>query len=426
MTEQAGLRANQADIILREYESTNPLDLSPEALQALRTDINESQQRLGIEYLPSGRVRLQAKQYVGIISVPNGPTIEIRPKVHDTNLLYLLRYAHRVDAKMYSEATPVAGGDNFLEALAALFEAEFQHVFQQGITPGYRTVEGSEKYLRGRLDTQRQLQKSTGPATKFECTYQEHTRDILLNRAILYAAQLLGTYVSDSALARRLSRHRRRLREYVTPTTVRPAELQTIELTHLTDYYRDIFRLVELVISNTFVEDFRAGQGASFSLLVNMNTIFEKVVERGVKDTVKRTPEYRALFQQETGNLIQAGKLASTLVPDFTLQNRSQQIVLVGDAKWKRGQPTNADLYQLAAYQHTHSVPGVTIYPDQKQSLSGTYQLSSNLPLILTELPLGRDAETYESFSREIEDRISAAFAPYTKLKAEGTNETLK
>ncbi|SIS16231.1 McrC family protein [Natronorubrum thiooxidans] len=394
------------DISLREHSETKPLKLSSRDLQTLRTEFNVSSPRIDVVHTSSQKVKLKSRQYVGVISFPDGPTIEILPKVEGANLLYLLRYAYGVESNTYEQRTLIAEGPNFIEAIATLFETELERVFRQGLAKGYHTVSTSERYLRGRLNIHQQLQQHPSTTTKFECTYDELTHDIPLNRALLYAASLLTPYLTDSTLARRLGRYEQRLQKRVTLTPITVQQVKTLDVSRLTAHYKDILRLVEMVIMNSFVEDFRSGHNMAFSLLVNMNTIFEKVVENAFTDIVSDLTEYRALIQEQTGSLLASGSYDVDIKPDIALRDADQNIQFVGDAKWKTGKPQNQDFYQIAAYQNTHMCPGALIYPDRLVSKEGGCELKNGLETKIIELPTGRNSETYSEFKRLVKQQL--------------------
>jgi 5-methylcytosine-specific restriction enzyme subunit McrC len=195
------------DITFGEYEETDLLDLSESAVRMLQTEFNSDGERLRLSFNRDGKALLQATQHVGTVSLPDGPTIQIRPKAGRTNLLHLLRYAHGVESVTIEERTSIAAGQTFIEALAALYEAELEQVIQQGLHRDYRTVDKSETHLRGRLNVQQQLQKQGVAPTQFECTYEELTYDTIPNQAVLFAASILSRFVRDQTLQRSLRKH---------------------------------------------------------------------------------------------------------------------------------------------------------------------------------------------------------------------------
>lgn len=117
---ETGIRSPNPDYRLREYQATPPLDdveLPVQARTMIEEEINAGEQRLQLEYQPAGTVRLRATQHVGIITLPDGPTLEIRPKVPDTDLLGLIQYGHGVSPRTIEEETRITAGSRFIDAL---------------------------------------------------------------------------------------------------------------------------------------------------------------------------------------------------------------------------------------------------------------------------------------------------------------------
>lgn len=412
---EAGI-STAADTVLREYEATEALDeeaLSRQARDVIEQEINADDTRLGLEYQPGGRVRIRATQHVGIVTLPDGPTIEIRPKVSQTDLLGLLQYAQGIQARTIEETTQITAGRTFIDALATLFEAELESVLTRGLHKDYRRVSESEPHLRGRLDVQRQLQHQGPRPTKFECTYNELTVDTVVNRAVLYATTLLQQFVRDRGLNKALRRHQQRLRRRVELVPVRPVELERVELNRLTAYYEDLFRLTKLVIHSIFVDDLQAADRNSFALLVNMNSVFEAVVERAVTEVFADQRGWTVTGQASSQKLVSEGPRSITIRPDILVTDADGNDRIVGDAKWKLDdpdsrsrEPSTSDIYQLVAYQVAHETPGVLFYPEQGGRLESAYDVHTLEPLTLVEIPVrGGDGTSLQT---EIQDRIAA------------------
>jgi 5-methylcytosine-specific restriction enzyme subunit McrC len=364
------------DITLLEYEETDPLDLSDSALRMLRSEVNSDGERLKVSFDRNGNSVLQATQHVGIVSLPDGPTIQIRPKAGQTNLLHLLRYAHGVEAVTIERETSISAGRTFIEALAALYEAELKNVIRQGLHRDYRRVEDSEEHLRGGLNVQKQIQKQGVAPTRFECSYEELTYDTLPNQSVLFATSILTRFVRDRPLKQSLVKHQHLLRNRVTLTPIQPSALERIELTRLNEYYADLLRLTKLVLRSIYVREFTAGNQSSFALLIDMNQIFERAVERAVSEVINGSEGWRVASQVTTRNLVTDGKHTVSIRPDILIQDAEDQILLVGDAKWKLGRPPNSDFYQIASYQFAHDVPGILIYPEQRGDVETQYCFS--------------------------------------------------
>ncbi len=389
----------EPDIELDEYERSDPLELSAPARRVLETEVNDDVTRVGVEYEPDGRARLRATRHVGILALPEGPTVEIRPKVPGTNLVGLLRYARGISPETVDEEVAVTPGQSFTEALAALFETELRTVLQRGLHTSYERTRGTETHVRGRIDVQAQLRQSRGLPTTLECEYDELTVDTTVNRAVLYATTLLQRVVRDETLAGRLGRHANRLRRRVTLTPVRPATLETVELDRLSSHYSDLLPLVDLVLRNVHVERLQAGTRRSVALLVDMAAVFEEAVERAVTDALSETTSYTVEAQPQARTLDGQGVRPITVRPDVLMRDRDGSPTLVADAKWKRDQrrarePSAGDVQQLLTYQLVYEVPGVVFYPEQAADIDGRYQVRELDDLTLSVLPVGGPART--------------------------------
>ncbi|MDL5363791.1 McrC family protein [Halalkalicoccus sp. NIPERK01] len=382
----------------------------------LELEVNREATRLEVQYQSDGTAVLRATQHVGVVSLPDGPMIEIRPKAPGTDLLAMLRYAHGVEATTIDEATSLTAGQTFIEALASIYKAELNTVLRQGLQTDYQRVDRTVSYLRGRVNVQRQLQRHGPMPTTFDCTYDERTADTIVNRAVLYATTLLMRFVRDRSLSQALERHQHRLRRQVTLESVRPVDLEGIELTRLSAYYTDLLRLTKLVLRSVYVDELRSGRRASFALLVDMNRIFESVVERAMRTFVAERPGWTSHSQASSQKLVAGGKRSITIRPDVLIRDGEGRPVLVGDAKWKVDAgwsqvPSNEDIYQLVAYQVAHDAPGVLLYPEQEGRVGSQYSVRGLRSLTLVEVPTSYDRRRSESFEQVVVEAITSQLA---------------
>jgi 5-methylcytosine-specific restriction enzyme subunit McrC len=391
-----------------EVDGCAGLQLSDTAITFLEAEVNGGDERkgdrIGVTFDRSGRATLKTNSYVGVVSLPDGPTIEIKPKVENTQLLHLLRYANGIEASTFEEETPIETGDVFIEAIGALFESELSTVLTQGLHTEYETKQGTERRLRGRLDLQRQLTQQSPQPTAFECTYDELTPDVTLNQAVLYATSTLLTFVQDSGTARALRRHRQQLRRRVSLRPVAPIELESIETTRLNEYCDDLLRLTKLILRNVYVAELSPGRGGSYSILVNMNTIFEKTVERAAAAAISEKEGWEVRDQDRSKAFDKNNRI--NLQPDFTVADAAGTVQVVGDAKWKTESPKNEDFYQIAAYQSAFEAPGLVVYPNQDGAMEDSYEFPDGRELTLIELPTTNQIDSFETYTRQLETSL--------------------
>lgn len=401
------------EIRLSEHDEFGPLpegQLTEADERFIESEVRDGASPLRITYDREGRATIHSSQFVGVLALPSGLSIEIRPKAAGTNFLWLLQYSHGVDPTTVEQQTAIEQGYNFLDALAALFEAELSEVLHQGLHRQYQRTEAVEDHLRGRLDVQRQLQRQGPFPLAFEVEYDELTEDTVINRGILRATDILAQLTVDERISEDLQRHYQLLQKRVTPAYVDAAELEGVELNRLNDYYADLLNLTKLVLRGLFVEEIRLGSRSSFGLLVNMNHVFERAVERAAREVAARRDGWAATGQGHLDGLI-IGDHAVDMRPDFLLRDEEDEVALVGDAKWKTGSRSAGDIYQMAAYQLAHDVPGVIVYPEQSGDRAGRSVIREEFTLQSIELPTTRPTSSFKFFVEEIENEFERVIA---------------
>jgi 5-methylcytosine-specific restriction enzyme subunit McrC len=402
-------------IVLEEYDQSKPLQLSESVLETIDNRINESTTRLDYAYTEEGKVRLRTSSYVGLVSLPNGMQVRIRPKAAGGNFLRLLLYAHGTTVTTLDSTVEALQGNLFLDAIGALFLERLQHVVKRGLDKDYLTKQARERYLRGRLDVHRQLSRGPVTATEFEVEYEDLTHDTIENQTVLYATHLLTRLVTERAVQSELRQREQQFRREVTLRPIESSELDTIQLDRLNTYYEDVLRLAKVIIESAFVDNLQAGTQESYGLLLNMNQIFEQVVERAAQDALSDSP-WRVEDKAQIDGLVTGGTPRVRMYPDFVVRDECDDIQLVGDAKWKTGQPSQSDIYQMTSYQLADNVPGILLYPSQNDSVETAYQIDDRLTLNLRELPTGQDVTDFESFCRGLSDALQNEFDILTSI----------
>lgn len=318
-----------------------------------------------------GGVYLRSRRKVGAVGVPSGASFYIRPKV-ECNLLHMLALSERLDDEIAFDSEEAAFdiGDSFVELIAQMFLHELRRIFQRGLDQQYQERQERQKHLRGRLDLQRQLQQGPGTTT-FECVFDELTHDTRPNHLLYHAAATLRQVVSNEAVAGQLHRYCRQLEAAFEPQALARATERDLQLSHLNRYYERGIELAEFILQEHYVEGF-AGQSRDLSsFVVDMPTTFEDAVYRRLKKTIS-SQDYR-VTRNDLGSLATETNpdRPRRLEPDFIVLNRNtNEPLLVGDVKWKRGDGiSREDLHQMFAYQTKAQTPGLLIYPDDDQQL---------------------------------------------------------
>lgn len=325
--------------------------------------------RSGSGVLEHGRKGLRARGVVGVVAT-HGCSLEILPKIDFPNedgaratgsirrrLVHMLAVV--LDLKI--DAGQVTALDwqreTLLEILIRLFSEKLVDAVRQGMPRLYVEHAADLLVLRGRLNVTRQFTNLAAEAARLACHFDSLTADTALNRIMKAAVTRLSRIA-------RTADNQRRLRElsfaYADIADVPASALRWDEvvLDRTNSRWRELLNLARLLLGERF-QTTSAGGNDGFSLLFEMNTLFEEYVARMLKHALLNT-DLRVVSQggrlycletEHSSGLFQTR-------PDI-LVKRGDEIVKVIDTKWKRiasriDDPkqgvSQADVYQMIAY----------------------------------------------------------------------------
>jgi 5-methylcytosine-specific restriction enzyme subunit McrC len=335
---------------------------------------------------------IQAQQWVGIVQIP-GLQVEILPKVdtkpaetHATetdrwcearrNLLYMLAVSGDVPVRTRDMARLTTRRAPLNETLSALFANTLMGELLRGCERNYVTYEENLRCFKGRLLVGKQLLKNAAHRERFYCRYDQFSEDTALNRTFKAASRVLLDATQMPATQDAL-RHCLLVLDEVSDVIVSPAHFDRVTFSRQNERFEDLFHFCRLILGDR-APTVQSGEARSFSLLFDMNKVFERFIAAFIHDRVMpKLPECklypqarnnrRPLFQSEG----QRGVLH--LAPDILVCHKTELRNLVIDTKWKRltagtkdaqGGVSNGDLYQLYAYtQRFGCGQSVLLYP---------------------------------------------------------------
>lgn len=335
----------------------------------------------GESVLLDGFRRIRAQQVVGIIST-KAATLEILPKIDGLDDGGTRKQLIHMLAKVYD--LNIASGDlanvgwqrhDLLEILISLFCDKLFDAVRRGLPKSYVGEEADLTVLRGRLDAQRQFTIRAAAPQRLACRYEEHSVDIALNQVMKAAVERLLT-------ASRRAGNQRRLRELlfsyadVRSVSIKELAWNKVVVDRTNSSWKCLLELARLLLGDRF-QTVSSGGGTGFSLLFEMNTLFEeyigRVLARGLKDTALdvrlQGPTSHALMDR-------SGVRRFRTKPDIVVCHHGAPVVVI-DTKWKRlsnelddakrgvGQ---SDVYQMIAYAQVYGCARlILLYPHHGQ-----------------------------------------------------------
>ncbi len=353
--------------------------------------------------LEHGRKGLRARGVVGIIAA-QGCALEILPKIDVAggsdaettgNIRQRLVHMLAVALDLKIDAGQVTALDwqreTLLEILIRLFSEKLVDAVRQGMPRRYVEHADDLPALRGRLNVTRQFTALTVEPSRLACRFDALTPDIALNRIMKAAVTRLSRIA-------RTTDNQRRLRElafaYANIADVPVSALRWDEVTldRTNARWRELLNLARLLLGERF-QTTSAGGSDGFSLLFEMNTLFEEYVARMLKRALADT-DLRVVSQGGRLYCLEANDRRQVFQtrPDI-LVKRGDVVLQVIDTKWKRiaariDDPkrgvSQADVYQMMAYGRLYRCDRlILLYPHHRdagcdEGLIGDYAVNSS------------------------------------------------
>ena len=365
------LKLMNDSVEIQEYKTSNEVVLDSKD-RAFINNINRKQELLGIQVLENN-FKFKANSYVGVIQLPSGLRIQIEPKIDKIKLLYIFSYLCDIDY-IHENETKYRDGDVFLDIIALLFKKEVEKILEQGILKKYVSREENINYLKGKLLIKQQISLNFINKNKFYCNFDEHTFDILENRIMLYALNLLIQLVHDSNLRIELSELKTILETSISrEKIISKHEIDSIIFDRLNDYYIRMLSIARLIINQNYLQDLSTGEVSAFCFLVDMNKVFENYIFKLFTEAFRQ--EKIIIGQKRAKNLLE-GTPKRTIKPDIIVTDLNDEMEFVIDTKYKKD-VVNSDLYQVIAYGLAHSVNSILIYPHRsEEQLPNKYKIN--------------------------------------------------
>lgn len=349
-----------------------------------------------------GRNRVKFRQFCGVVQVQQLLQIEILPKVFPhqtpaqqrTTLIEMLDTAGDIEGMSAQQAGLGISNHRLLDVFIRHFLKLLEAQLQQGLLRDYRDVEDTLDQVRGRIDLIRQQRENLFKPQRLACRFNELVVDIPVNR-LLHTALLRMTHLASSPM----------LRQHIQSMRMRFGGIGVIhkgdhlpradDLNRMQRRYASVVELARLFIDGQYL-DARAGQQQVYSLLFDMNQLFERFVAVKLRPTARKMG-LRLMVQGPRKHLgeDESGKGRLLMRPDISLLNALDRPVAILDTKWKlldTGNPlaslSSADLYQLSTYASAYRCRQVMLMYPEQAAFRGECRVTLNIEPPVTLLVL--------------------------------------
>ena len=347
------------------------------ALETRQGD-DEAQDVMSV-FVKRGKRVIKVKNFVGLITLRNGVTIEILPKIWSQTegsvsekkareiLLQMLRVVYRLPFKNLQSGRVDVSRMNILEVFIRMFLDEVNRIAKRGLKRHYEAVEENLNCFKGKLLTAQQLRHNLVHRERSYVVFDEYVVNRSENR--LLKSTLL--YLNGCTRQARNKQDIRRLLyafSEVEPSANYDADFSKFVPDRHTKDYTVALTWARIFLQKKSFTPYTGSKTAP-ALLFPMEKLFEGYVAALIHKQLCAQP-YRVFTQHSKYHLFDQPK-AFSLRPDVVICAASRDRVLVLDTKWKvldesaryDGVATD-DMYQMYVYQKKYKAESVTLlYP---------------------------------------------------------------
>ena len=323
---------------------------------------------------------ITAKNYVGVITMKDGTTIEILPKIHSSIkdedgeytkklLVEMLKTLKNSPFKSFQNGRVGVDKINIFEIFIRMFLDEALYIVKRGLKRNYESVEENARFFKGKMLFSKQIRHNSAHKERNYVQYDEYS----LNRAEnkLLKATLLYLY-KHSAWEKNRNDIRLLLSSFgeVDASTNYKADFEKCTPDRNMKDYETALNWSRVFLMGQSFTTF-AGSQVAVALLFPMEKLFESYVANALRKRLSclgytvsaQAKDYHLFYEKSRGYF--------SLKPDIVITRISDGAIFIMDTKWKVLHPDKAnygisqgDMYQMYAYQKEYKSQRVTLlYP---------------------------------------------------------------
>ncbi|MBQ8790562.1 MAG: McrC family protein [Ruminiclostridium sp.] len=336
---------------------------------------NEALEIMGLSSRKGIGKIITATNYVGVIAMTDGTSIEILPKVYSSDtytyekakklLIDMLKTLKDTTYKSFQTTNVSAEKMNIFEIFIRMYIDEIFFIVKRGLKCNYETVQSNENVYKGKMLFSKQIKHNFIHKEKSYVEYDVFNVNRAENKLIKATLQYL--YKTSSSI-----KNKNDIKTLLHSFTEVEASLnyqsdfsKVVSDRNMKDY---TFAMLwsKVFLSGKSFTSF-SGSEIAVALLFPMETLFESYIAVQLKRLLNNS-DYTVSAQDKTHHLFE-NPTKFLMKPDIVIKNDSN--VFVMDTKWKLLSEakanygiSQADMYQMYAYQKKYNAQNVTLlYP---------------------------------------------------------------
>ena len=325
---------------------------------------------------------ITAKNYVGVIPMNDGTTIEILPKVFSHAaftdeeekekkvkklLIDMLKTLRNTPFKSLQATNVNIDKLSIFEIFIRMFVDEVFYIVKRGLKCDYETIQSNENVFKGKMVFAVQIKHNYAHKERSFVEYDEFNTNRAENKILKSTLSYLYKCTTSS---RNKSDIKTLLNAFnsVDESNEYKSDFAKIVPDRKTADYQTALMWSKVFLMGKSFTSF-SGSEVAFALLFPMETLFESYIAAQLKKMLGHS-EYSLSAQDKTYHLFD-GPRKFLMKPDIVIKNKALAQVFVMDTKWKvlsadkaNYAISQADMYQMYAYQKKYTSENVTLlYP---------------------------------------------------------------
>lgn len=327
---------------------------------------------------------ITAKNYVGIITMNDGTTIEILPKVYsaiedDSSasrtkklLIDMLKTLRDTPYKALQTTNVNIEKMNIFEIFIRMFVDEVFFIVKRGLKCSYETIEENATFFRGKMKFSQQIRHNYIHKERSYVEYDAFTVNRPENRLLKATLQYLYRHSTSSKNRNDLKLLLNAFGEVEASTDYKGDFAKYVPDRNTRDYATALLWARVFLMGKSFTSF--AGSEVALALLFPMESLFESYIATLLRRNLDSST-FTVSAQDRSYHLFEEPKAVFQMKPDIVITNKLQNAIYIMDTKWKvlSEEKANygisqADMYQMYAYQKKYDAKNVTLlYPKTEQ-----------------------------------------------------------
>lgn len=321
---------------------------------------------------------ITARNYVGVVAMKDGTAIEILPKIYSHKqsteagtkklLIDMLRTLRNAPYKILQSTNLNIAEMHIFEIFIRMFIDEVFFIVKRGLKCNYETVRSNGAVFKGKMKFDGQIRYNYAHKERCYVEYDEFNTNCAENKLLKAALVYLYRHTGSSKNKKDIKTLLNCFSE-VDISVDYEADFAKVVSDRNTRDYASALRWSRVFLKGKSFTSF-SGSEVAFALLFPMETLFESYIAVQLRRILPAS-EYRVSVQDRTYYLFDKPERKFLLKPDLVIEEKASNNTYIIDTKWKVLSEakrnygiSQADMYQMYAYQKKYSAESVTlIYP---------------------------------------------------------------